>query len=81
MASVENEKRSLVIVFDTTGSMHRDLQQVKSAVIQIVREFSSSGKDAIHNYVLSPFNDPGEHNNAINHHLCNTHLFLILLRI
>lgn len=68
MVSGESEKRSLVIVFDTTGSMHRDLQQVKNAVIQIVREFSLSGKDAIHNYVLSPFNDPSENNNVINYH-------------
>lgn len=48
---------SLTFVLDTTGSMQRDINQVQS----IVRYLSSAADEedfSIHNYILSPFNDP-----------------------
>lgn len=54
------DQKSLLIVFDTTGSMSTDLDQLKNGAKDIVRAFSAKTNDPIFNYVLSLFNDPGE---------------------
>lgn len=51
-------KKTLNIIFDTTGSMWDDLDNLKFAAISIVNEFSSYPTNPIGNYVLSLFNDP-----------------------
>ena len=51
-----NDDASLIFAFDTTGSMKDEIQAAKgiaNAVIQMVRKFPVD-------YILSPFNDPGE---------------------
>lgn len=57
------KQRSLVIVFDTTASMGDDLDQLRDAAITIVKEFEALKNNPIYNYVLSPFNDPGNSGN------------------
>lgn len=54
------DQKSLLIAFDTTGSMAADLQQLQSGAEDIVRTFSEKPNDPIYNYVLSLFNDPCE---------------------
>jgi hypothetical protein len=54
-----NFKRSLLIIFDSTGSMNDDLVQLRSAAKEIVANFSAIEENPITNYVLSVFNDPG----------------------
>lgn len=51
-------EKSLVIVFDTTYSMHDELEQVKSAARKIAEKYASSPNYAIYNYIFVPFNDP-----------------------
>lgn len=52
-------KPSLVIIFDDTGSMKRDLGSLRSAVVNILNKLNSYGKKNTYgNYVLSVFNDP-----------------------
>ena len=54
------DQKSLLIVFDTTGSMSRDLNQLKNGAKDIVKAFSAKTNDPIFNYVLSLFNDPSK---------------------
>ncbi|KAG5668018.1 hypothetical protein PVAND_015975 [Polypedilum vanderplanki] len=51
-------ERSLVIVFDSTGSMSSDLAQVKIVAKKIVRELASQPHHLISNFILVEFNDP-----------------------
>lgn len=54
------DQKSLVIVFDTTGSMSNDLAQLRGGAEDIVNTFSMKDNNPIYNYVLSLFNDPSE---------------------
>lgn len=54
-----SDQKSLLIIFDTTGSMATDLAQLKQGAIDIVNNFASRKDQPIYNYVLSLFNDPG----------------------
>lgn len=49
---------SLVIVFDSTGSMRPYLDQLIQAAKKIVEKFANSENYAIYNYILVPYNDP-----------------------
>lgn len=52
-------KTSLSIIFDNTGSMSDDLDNLRRGAIQILDKFNSYGdKNPIENYILSVFNDP-----------------------
>lgn len=51
---------SLAFVFDSTGSMHDELAQVKVGASKILAALRDHPDIPIHNYVLVPFNDPGE---------------------
>lgn len=52
-------KTSLSIIFDNTGSMSDDLDNLRRGAIQILNKFNSYGdKNPIENYILSVFNDP-----------------------
>jgi len=46
------EQKSLVIVFDSTGSMFDDLQQLTSSAANITNYLSSSHEDLVYNYIL-----------------------------
>ena len=52
------DQRSLLIVFDATGSMHDDLAGLRGAVQEIVKEFSARQDNPIYNYVLVVYRDP-----------------------
>ncbi|XP_053681415.1 hemicentin-1-like [Anopheles nili] len=51
-------QRSLVIVFDATGSMLDDLQQLRDAARLIIAEITQRDSNPIFNYVFVPFRDP-----------------------
>ncbi|XP_050086783.1 hemicentin-1-like [Anopheles aquasalis] len=51
-------QRSLVIVFDATGSMVDDLQQLRDAARLIIAEITQRETNPIFNYVFVPFRDP-----------------------
>lgn len=51
-------KKSLILVFDATGSMHDDLVQLRGAAKEIVKHFSAQEENPIQNYILSVFRDP-----------------------
>ena len=53
------DQRSLLIVFDATGSMNRDLVELRSAAQEIVNELSARADNPIYNYVLVVYRDPG----------------------
>jgi hypothetical protein len=62
--SYQNERpksgqKSLLIAFDTTASMGKDLVQLREGAKDIVNNFASRKDQPIYNYVLSLFNDPG----------------------
>ena len=52
------DQKSLLIVFDTSGSMNKDLEQLRGGAQDIVNLFASRKDQPIYNYVLSLFNDP-----------------------
>lgn len=54
------DQRSLLIVFDATGSMHDDLEQLRAGAQQIVSELSARDDNPIYNYVLVVYRDPSE---------------------
>lgn len=54
------DQKSLLIVFDTTNSMAKDLAQLKGGAQDIVNNFASRSDQPIYNYVLSLFNDPSK---------------------
>uniref|UniRef100_A0A182Q292 Cell adhesion molecule n=1 Tax=Anopheles farauti TaxID=69004 RepID=A0A182Q292_9DIPT len=51
-------QRSLVIVFDATGSMLDDLQQLRDAARLIIAEITQRTSNPIYNYIFVPFRDP-----------------------
>ncbi|XP_053693670.1 hemicentin-1-like isoform X2 [Sabethes cyaneus] len=56
-ALVEGQ-RSLVIVFDATGSMLDDLKQLRDGAKLIIDEITHLKNNPIYNYVFVPFRDP-----------------------
>lgn len=54
------DQRSLLIVFDATGSMHDDLEQLRSGAQEIVTELSAREDNPIYNYVLVVYRDPSK---------------------
>jgi hypothetical protein len=58
------DQKSLLIVFDTTGSMDSDLVEMKTGAQDIVNNFAKRSDQPIFNYVLSLFNDPGKFEKA-----------------
>ncbi|CAO1415300.1 unnamed protein product [Diamesa serratosioi] len=57
-ATARPDQRSLLIIFDGTGSMGADLAQLKSAAQEIINEFSQRIDNPIFNYILVVFRDP-----------------------
>lgn len=53
------DQRSLIIVFDATGSMATDLNQLRTSAKVIVNKLATYKENPIHNFVLSVFRDPG----------------------
>jgi hypothetical protein len=53
------EERSLAIIFDGTGSMGKDLEQLKSAAKKIIDNLSMQEKNHIADYILVVYRDPG----------------------
>lgn len=51
-------KKSLVIVFDTTGSMGDDLKNLQSAAVDITELLKKHPDNPVGNYILSKFDDP-----------------------
>lgn len=56
----DEEKSSLVFVFDTTGSMHNDLRQLREGAEMIMTAALEEG-NVIADFVFVPFHDPGEY--------------------
>lgn len=54
------DQRSLLIVFDATGSMHNDLEQLRAGAQEIVNELSAREDNPIFNYVLVVYRDPSK---------------------
>lgn len=54
------DQKSLLIVFDGTGSMHDDLQQLRSGAQEIINDLSSRNDSPIFNYALVVYRDPSE---------------------
>lgn len=52
-------QKSLVFIFDGTGSMTKDLEQLRTAAKQILNELSLREDNPIFNYILVIFRDPG----------------------
>ena len=51
-------QKSLLIVFDGTLSMTKDLEQLRIAAREIINDFSNRKDNSIYNYVLVVFRDP-----------------------
>lgn len=54
------DQKSLLIVFDATGSMHDDLEQLRSGAQEIINELSVREDNPIYNYVLVVYRDPSK---------------------
>lgn len=54
------DQKSLLIIFDGTGSMYDDLVQLRSGAQEIINDLSSSDENPIFNYVLVIYRDPSE---------------------
>lgn len=65
-------QKSLVIVFDGTGSMGNNLQELIPAANSIIDNFASRPDKPIHNFILTVFHDPSEF-------LINLIFFLVIL--
>lgn len=57
--NVENDKSSLVFVFDTTGSMYNDLEQLRNGA-EMILETALEDSNIIEDFVFVPFRDPGK---------------------
>lgn len=57
----KRDQKSLLIVFDTTGSMGKDLVEMRGGANDIVNNFARRSEQPIFNYVLSLFNDPSKY--------------------
>lgn len=53
-----SDQRSLVIVFDATGSMQDSLNVLRNSARNIIDKFSSWNHSPIYNYIFVPFRDP-----------------------
>lgn len=53
-----SDQRSLVIVFDATGSMEESLNVLQNSARDIIDKFSSWNHGPIYNYIFVPFRDP-----------------------
>ena len=62
-------QRSLLIIFDGTKSMTKDLEQLRLAATQIINELSMRRDNPIFNYVLVVFRDPGKKVLQLNKYL------------
>lgn len=54
------DQKSLLIVFDATGSMATDLAQLRKGAQEIVNKLAAQAENPIYNYILSVFRDPSE---------------------
>lgn len=54
------DQKSLLIVFDATGSMHDDLEGLRAGAQEIVTELSARHDNPIYNYVLVVYRDPSK---------------------
>lgn len=54
------DQKSLLIVFDATGSMHDDLEQLRSGAQEIINELSAREDNPIYNYILVVYRDPSK---------------------
>lgn len=54
------DQKSLLIIFDGTGSMYDDLQQLRMGAQEIINDLSSRNDSPIFNYVLVVYRDPSE---------------------
>lgn len=54
------DQKSLLIIFDGTGSMHDDLQQLRAGAQEIINDLSSRNDSPIFNYVLVVYRDPSK---------------------
>lgn len=53
-----SDQRSLVIVFDATGSMQDSLNILRNSARNIIDKFSLRSNSPIYNYIFVPFRDP-----------------------
>lgn len=53
------DQKSLLIVFDGTNSMRKDLEQLLGAAREIVKTLAALEEKPIYNYILSVYRDPG----------------------
>jgi hypothetical protein len=53
-------QKSLVIVFDNTGSMWSVLEQLRVMAKKIVNEITKRADNPIYNYIFVWYNDPGK---------------------
>ena len=59
-ADIPEGAASLAFVFDETGSMQDDLDQVKVGATEILATTLARREKPLYNYVLVPFKDPGK---------------------
>lgn len=59
-----DDQKSLLIIFDSTGSMVPHIVQMRIAAKQIVNFFADRDDKPIYNYILSVFNDPSKINSV-----------------
>lgn len=55
----KNDKSSLVFVFDATGSMYNDLEQLRNGA-EMILETALEDSNIIEDFVFVPFQDPGK---------------------
>lgn len=55
----EDEGSSLAFVFDNTGSMSPELEQMRETAKTITKELTEKKRNLIKDYILVTFNDPG----------------------
>ena len=60
-----SNQKSLLIIFDGTASMSRDLAQLRAAAKKIVVDIAAQKDKPIFNYVLDVYRDPGESKNPL----------------
>lgn len=65
------DQKSLLIIFDGTGSMYDDLQQLRLGAQEIVNDLSSRNDSPIFNYVLVVYRDPSEYYNTQLNLICD----------
>lgn len=68
MDEVEPGAATLAFVFDVTGSMWDDLQQVIAGAKRILHTTLNRQDKPLHDYVLVPFHDPSELFSVFSYH-------------